>query len=338
MRYSVGILLFVFLISCSSKKISHESNETLISPQKVEETKKGIQFNFHPQIDVLFVVDSSLSMKEYQENLSENIKSFANRFFKNSFFDYHVGVITSSMREYKYQPGDNGYFFGVNSKFITNSTPYPELQLRMNLLVGIAGSTDEKFFAPVIKAITPPLSQGYNKGFYREDAYLAILFITDTDDQSFDWDPQTFYQKLLSLKKNRADKILSYGALVPPYSTDCERDFVMDPSRDGYLIEFIQNYAHGSFFNLCSDKYGEELARVGEDLVKRIEYFVPLKRLPDVNSIVVKWGHQMIPQDPLKGWSYDASRAGIVLGRDIKLNDESGAELKISFDEAIDSM
>src|SRR4051812_39407947 len=44
------------------------------------------------KVDILFVVDNSLSMDDDQANLSREVDKFVRAFSENSLIDFHVGV------------------------------------------------------------------------------------------------------------------------------------------------------------------------------------------------------------------------------------------------------
>ena len=321
-----ALLFFLLLLGCNQKA----SDELMPLPKeigKVEDRLKDINLTFKPQVDVLFVVDNSGSMGEHQIRLSQNIDLFVNRIFQNQIIDYHIGVLTSDMRAWN---RDSGVLYG-SPRYIKRTTPDGPLLLSMNLRTGTGGSANEQFFEPVKAALTEPLLSGKNSGFYRDNAFLAIMFITDGRSNGM-LDSSAFFQFLLKLKNFDADKIIAYGGIIPPGVEGCIRDLDGQPYE---IFDFIVKKAKGQCFNLCDLDFGEKMAKIGEDLKNRIEMFIPLKILPVVDTIVVKWGTEIIPRDVNKGWSYDPKRVGIYLGSELDLAAQpNGAELTINFTPA----
>ena len=78
---------------------------------------------------------------------------------------------------------------------------------------------------------------GANMGFYRPDAYLMVLFISDAEDSSVNISDEGLYNFLIDLKggvENGArDKIMAVGAIAPVNETQCDRD----PSGLPYKVE-----------------------------------------------------------------------------------------------------
>lgn len=71
-------------------------NADLTAPPEVVNNvqEKGGEINvaFNPKVDILFVIDDSMSMDGEQKALSANIDSFVNAFAKFELIDFHIGV------------------------------------------------------------------------------------------------------------------------------------------------------------------------------------------------------------------------------------------------------
>ncbi len=52
------------------------------------------QLDFNPQVDILFVIDNSDSMKSAQDNLFRNVDQFTSNIAKNKMIDYHIGAVS----------------------------------------------------------------------------------------------------------------------------------------------------------------------------------------------------------------------------------------------------
>ena len=260
-------------------------------------------------------------MQEDQSNLSRNINLFLNSFFVNQIIDYNVGVITSESRENKIGRLQ-GHPLWVHSK-----TPNKEIQLARNLLVGTKGSSTEFFFQPVISAITGS-SRIHNRGFYREDAYLVLIYLTDSESQEKDITPMQFYDYLVGLK-DKPEKIIVYAAYLPLRPHLCRPDRSEPPPRK--LSKFFHK-VRATTFELCDPNFGKRLAELGDDLKSRISVFIPLKRFPDVDTIELTYGNFKIPQSLDTGWSYIPEKVGISISSGLKVPDQPpGTRLKISY-------
>ncbi|MCM2283030.1 MAG: VWA domain-containing protein [Bdellovibrionaceae bacterium] len=293
--------------------------------EKVKD-KGDTKMIFTPKVDILFVVDDSGSMLNHQDNLAANIQLYAEELDKNKILQYRVGVITTSTDTYAPGPGENGLLVG-SPAVIERGTPNGVSVLAQNLKVGISGSGTEKFFEPVKSALTPPLVHNENAGFYRPEAFLALVFITDTDDQSSGVSSRQFYDFLTQLKGDK-EKVLFYAAYIPSLDAKCNRSGEELPRR----IEDLLFISGGKGFGLCDADFGAKLAGIGTDLVNRVGKRLLLSRPPDVSTIEVRYGNQVIPNDARLGWTYDPAQNALVFGDDVVFTDQgANTEVEVNF-------
>ena len=128
------------------------------------------------QVDILMVVDNSWSMLAEQEKLAEEFEAFI-EFFSIAQTDYHIGITTTDMTQ------QAGALVGVPN-VITPTTPNPGDVFRNNVLVGADGSGFERGFDAAVAALRTNMRAGINAGFYRDEASLSIIFVSDEDDAS----------------------------------------------------------------------------------------------------------------------------------------------------------
>jgi hypothetical protein len=283
---------------------------------------------FNPSVDVLFVIDDSGSMYTHQKNLQDNVDLFTNGISTNKFVDYHIGVISTS--DTFSSTGHGGGVLAGRTKIVDRATINGASILKENIMVGISGSGFEKVFDPLHMALTDPVLSTKNQGFYRPSAYLAVVIITDAEDQSEVFDAAKIHQFLLDLKKGDSSKILTYGVVIPTNDpTDCSRD---EYNRPPQRIEEFFSLTKAQFYSLCDPDYGTKLSRIGGDLVERIGRRVLLDRRPIIETVEVTYGAQVILPDPETGWSYDATDNAIVLGRKIAWTEQpDGTTVEVYF-------
>jgi hypothetical protein len=200
------------------------------------------QMEFNPQLDILFVIDNSDSMRAAEANLFSSIDRFAAGFMtKNPIIDYHIGVIStwdSSERFAKnkkdpYQIGElrlvkDGNEQTNNKRFLTRADN--KSLLASTLKIGVASYADggpetEEFFSPVSAALDKSGHGAVNDGFFRDDSQLVVVFLTDADDASSQLTPEQMKKKLVDFKGGRADKVSVYGALVRKSDSDSLKDW-----------------------------------------------------------------------------------------------------------------
>lgn len=335
MKALVVALLFL-LIACSPHV------PTLIpEPDKTNEkvlTNTDVEVS-NPEIDILFVVDNSYSMDSHQRNLIANIDTFVSAFFQRANIDYHIGVLSTDM--------ENGWGGGSRQKccgeligttrFVSRSTVNGVSELGQNLRIGVGGSATETVFDPVAAALQSPLSTTINNGFYRSNAFLALIFITDAEDQG-KYTPKAFHDLLVNIK-GQADKIVGFGVVVPTGVPDsqCPRDdYSAEPVRIEQFLDLLPNRGK-NILSLCDPDYGNRIAQMADELVKYVGNTILLNRPPIPETIRVMFGSSEIPKGYKDGWSFDAARNAIILGDEIKWpeNEPPGTKVQVFFDAAV---
>lgn len=335
----VKSILCFFLVYATLSGCGLGSSENMIVPKaiipKEEFTEKPKDFTvFNPKVDILFVIDSSGSMDSAQNNLSRNAYFFADAISKMSVLDYHIGVVTTDMETYSCR-SVCGRLQGFPT-FVDKNTPDMVSKLSSRMIVGTDGSAGEEMFSPVVAALSPPLENTANQGFYRQDAYLAVIFITDAKDQS-QFSPQDFLQ-FLNNKKGDPSRVLGYGVI----RTLADESICQSAEElDNKLEVFLASVANGdksqkNILSLCAADYGLKLAEFAKDIIRRSAGTVKLSRIPNVKTIKVTYGTQVIPNGIKNGWVYEPATNSILLSEGIDWNYQgSNVGLNVDF-EVID--
>ena len=333
-RYLSFVISIVFVISCSPSNPKRDRIEDKSDASSKLDKVHLESLNLNPKLDVLFVIDDSGSMSSHQARLADNFILFLRELQKQRFLDYHIGIIST----------DNDNFGGIGSAggdlkgdpaFVGRGLKNGLHILSRDLIVGTRGSGFEKMFTTSVAAITPPLINTTNQGFLREDAHLAILFITDAEDQS-SMSATDYVEKLLSIKNDNIDLLSIFGAIVPVTPVrDCSRSSESPPKKIEQALALVAQ-AKGepvgsNFFGLCDPEYGTKLAEIGRSLVKDIRPFVKLNELPIPCTLRVTYGTQILESDAKKGWVYDSKEVGIRFGTEIEVDQEPGAQLNVTF-------
>jgi hypothetical protein len=309
--------LFVFFplliaMACSPsnpKGIPFEKKDV----EQVSEIGDISKETFRPNLDILFVIDDSGSMSTHQTNLANNINLFADSIIKTKFLDYHVGVITSSVFTSPFSPAGGGKLVG-NPKYVDRATPNGLLVLSQNLKVGTNGDATERFFDPLYMALTAPLASTFNAGFLRNDSYLAIIFVTDTDDQSANFSSQEIYDFLINLKGSQ-DRLFVGAAFIPDSEIGVCPGETFEIGNTDRLPDLFQ-LTGALTFSLCDPDYGQKLAEIGRVIATRAQTMY-LRKVPKKGTIKVTVGTDEIPNHPKTGWTYNPVINGIEFGPDI---------------------
>jgi hypothetical protein len=220
-----------------------------------------------------------------------------------------------------YSPG--GVAYGPTSccgqlrgfpQYVDRNTKNGIEYLAKNMFVGTNGSATEMFFDPVVLALTEPMVTSFNIGFYRPEAHLALIFITDTEDQSVTMpDPAQFRDFLLELK-GTSDKIFVAAAHIPEDEIDSCSGEQTDLLKVDRLNDFF-TLMNASTFSLCDD-FGDRLAKIGIKIAAQSTTMY-LSQMPKKNTIKVTVGGVEMPNDRQKGWTYNPEKVAIEFGSDI---------------------
>ncbi len=169
--------------------------------------------NVNNDIDIVFMIDNSTSMDLEQANLARNFPTFINvlKSLPNGLPNVHIGILSSDLGGGAFEPpgceagGDRGAFQRAPRANNGTCTAVP----RDNYIISLEGGTKNNFdgdlagvfqciaelgvggcgfehqLASVRRALggegaAPP----ENNGFLRDNAFLAVILITDEDDCS----------------------------------------------------------------------------------------------------------------------------------------------------------
>ena len=259
-------------------------------------TPPGIQVDVFrqatvPQVDVLWAVDNSSSMKEEQEALAYNFGEFYK--YMEQLVDpdaeeevFHIGVISTDV----YDPDHQGKLLG-NPNIITDATPNAAEVFAENVNVGLEGKGDEQGFRAAELALTEPLISTYNAGFLRDDAYLFIIFVADEDDSSFG--EVSYFERLFKRIKGAGNdgmiKVASVVGDVPEVPEWCQ-------PPEGKRIEPGERYAglaestDGLVMSICDDDFASHLDQLGFSAAGLRRQFTLTRRAVPVSiQVWVKW-------------------------------------------------
>lgn len=307
---------------------------SVITPPQYSQKPGGSDYEiFRPKVDILFVIDNSGSMSSVQQALAANVKAFADEMAKVSYLDFHIGVVTTDMDNCStdMRPARCGKLVGY-IPFVDRSTPNMSAILANNMVVGTNGSATEVMFTPVVAALTPPQENTTNKGFYRPGAFLAVIMITDANEQS-DMSPMAFLD-FLANKKGDPRRVFGYGVIRKMADNGCSSN---GEDVDDRLETFLGAVSNGdksqkNILSLCDPRFGPKLAEFGKDIVERTSGSIRLTRVPVPGTIRVFYGIQELANDALKGWVYSPATNSIQLGPQIKWDFEQGGNPQLTID------
>jgi hypothetical protein len=282
------------------------------------ETRKVKEMEGNNLVDILWVIDNSLSMADEHANLIKNTNLFISQFVQKGNIDWKMGIISTDTSDLPYA----GFLVGdeLNSKI---ANPVAVFQRAVGKL-GISGSGYEKAFEPIVNA-----TQGY-PSFVRPGAYFAIIFVTDEPEQSSLQTPQSMLKYLETLKGD-LKLVLGYG-VFSDYAMGCKGGFYYKGSK---YETFLKGLKH-KVFSLCSPNFGQNLTDLGADIVTFVQNRrFPLSVRPVPDSIKVLHKGQEIKgglKEEGGHWLYDYDLNAITF-TDLDFAPGTDEEIKILYDE-----
>jgi len=229
---------------------------------------------------------------------------------------------------------------------------------------GTSGPQDEELFSPVLAALSQQGTQ-MNPGFRRPDAPLSVIFITDTDDSTPNMDSQNFVELLKQYTGSdstvttyavlaRYDdlvKNLTQGVPLAPYTVGDMKSCSSKNGKVDPLIAVAGGAPHKMYdvlqatrnnatiqtgFDIDDDNYGTKLASIGANITKQsLKLRIVLDKPRNViDPMVVKYGTQVIPQDDVKGWSFNVTQDGtgiVTLNDGVEFQDQKDAKITITY-------
>jgi hypothetical protein len=248
-----------------------EAHDTTLSPAGVEDrgaleepggpgsmVEESFTVAEPDRLDLLFVVDNSCSMAEEQTSLANAVPGIF-RALVDYGIDLHVGVVSTDMVD----PEQSGRLRSVGDDyFIDETVDSPEDALSEMIMMGTAGSYDERGSQAAYSAIEL-LADSDNYGFYREDAKLAVVVLSDEDDYSGSASQNTealtreaFVNWMLSLKPTADD--VSFSSIVTP-ALGCPLGIV-----PGHEYLEVTSAVGGVNWSICDTDYGQALSQLGK--------------------------------------------------------------------------
>ncbi len=163
------------------------------------------------KMDLVFIVDDSISMAQEQRTLAANFPRFIEvldgfQTPAGDLLDYRVAVTTTG-RSFARRLRTSGGTFpngttngadgafqqdcGMSRRWLERGEPNLTETFSCIANVGVRGPTDEMPLASTRDALDTRVADGTNDGFLRDDALLAIVILTDEDDCSVPGDEFT---------------------------------------------------------------------------------------------------------------------------------------------------
>lgn len=320
MKSRIGGLLaaLVALAGCNDTRLEG------IPSTRVETKQQAFQEVAPRAVDVLWVIDDSGSMGAEQMLLGTGFVSFADRVLELGL-DLHLGVTSADPRV----TAEGGRLVGT-PPVMTAQTPNLAATFLLRAMLGTIGGSREAGLESATLALSPALLAGPNAGFLRPEAILAIVFLSDEDDQSLPpgapaptltelSDPvwraanlapvQDFVDDVLAVKGGDPEKVFVASIVGDPVgnpldlaSTGCA------DAEGGFRYAAVSEQLGGFWRSICGGEM--EFRSLLEEIAAGVTPLEPLPAAfatdypPVPGSVSVSVDGVPVPEDPVAGWQW----------------------------------
>lgn len=301
------------LIGCGIDNTVHDPNnqeypshipDGLINPEKTD-----VFFEPSPQpVDILFVVDKSCSMANDTLAMNTGFPAFIDYVTERNI-DYHIGLISTSNDE---ELGGGRLVEFANFSFITPQTLNPAWILSSMNIVAASRGEREAGIDAVSAALGPRIERGENQGFFRHGVPLQIVTITDEEDQSYIWTPQSLIFRLYDWM-NAHDNRVYYSAILTLPESALTCDFQISDETVGYRYLEIVEKVNGIAIDICQNDWATSLGAIAEYATPEptTEYMLEKNPVEETITLLVERNGVVLSFEEEGDWEYDSTRNSV---------------------------
>jgi hypothetical protein len=342
-QLDTAMLVISHNFSSGSSTVPLKGTGTALSHQTDD-----FQQNTEPKTDVIWVIDNSGSMSDKQDYLGQNARTFVDQ-ANQSRNDYQLAVIpiewsgsadtgfphiadsNSSFPGAKINPGQ---FFGT-PQVIRRTDADPAGELEKNIKIGDCCADDAESGLEASKAaLTNPLITDPtmpNSTFVRDDAKLAIIVLSDEEDQGASQSVQYYVDLFQQLKGAANTQLFSFHAIVGDVPDGCDatvNGVAIHADAGKRYMEAVTR-TNGIFRSICTTDWGKIAQDIGLDaFTARAQFF--LTRSPDPKTLAVKVDGN--PQTAGVDYDYDSASNSIIFRKGS--TPAAGSDITADYDAA----
>ncbi len=306
----LGLVLVAFLIAtsigCRRASFSFKGKLSLNSSfgSSGGVVNKGVETftsqNAAGKVDVLFVDDNSASMDLEQASLGTRFAALATAL---AGLDWQVGITTTDCSAGPFGVcGDLLPMVGGTGRVLTPATPNYSTVFRDTIIRpetqncvarGICPSGNEEALKAAMTAMDK--RSGTNAGFFRPNAALAVVILTDEDEFSTGpvgaTTPQAVVNRFISDFGNRKT-LRGYAITTVTGDPACLATQKAQQGGIGAYGTFSMEFARltgGVSQSICAPNFATLLNQIGANVQNTVTDAVTLLRVPVAGSVVVKF-------------------------------------------------
>jgi len=246
------------------------------------------------QTDVIWTVDNSCSMSDEQSTLGDDFQDFYT-VISNAGVDFHISVNTTDSANFRGSP-----------TVIDQYTPNGATTFASNCAAGTTGSATERgLMYGYNGAVMAQNGQSPNQNFWRTDAGLRVIWVSDEPDYSGgNW--STWVSQYQALKTNPDHVILSAICGTNGYTAQsCNGAGGSASAGTGYVE--AANATGGVLGVICDANWSSVMNNLGWISVSLSDTFpLTYQAIPNTITVYVN-GIQVT-----NGWTYDSNINSVV--------------------------
>ena len=313
------LVLTLMLFGCSEYQLQHETHTVNLigDPPQIENTWRINEFD-HPEpdpVDILFVIDNSCSMRDNQSNLDDNINDFFETMSKY-WLDYRVGVTSTDNTPNGYSGSNSGKIQGYDghswvSPYSGTYTPgglFERMHGAVQSLHGFREAGIDATWAVFHK------EKQHNKDFFRQDAPLHIIMLTDEDDQSQHITPlQLTWFLETELQPWKRAPVSFHSVVTRPPSPRRVPCAGTSAESVGDAYTWVTRYAGGLTVDICDtdwSKIWEAISAASAD--KTSEYVLHQHPVEESIEVYITEGDLTYGLFTPEDWFYDSRKNSVV--------------------------
>lgn len=290
----LAIAVLLTTVSCNNKATSFSL------PSTQDSFGKTVVYN--NKVDILFVIDNSRSMLQYQQRLAARIPDMINT-LNQLGMDYHVAVTTTTMAADASTYPMTRQILG-NPKYLTAAN-INLLASRLN--VGESGSDLNRGLDSLVY-VTGVYANSQAPDFLRSDAFFSVIFLGDSDDLSSEFGNPDRNDFINYMNQFRPDFKEGGRAWIANYigtiSANQTCDNLGGVVSVGVKYMKLVNVSGGVNASICSNDFTTALSNIKARIVERITAY-RLKDIPNKSTIRVFMGSAEIFEDAVNGWTLE---------------------------------
>jgi hypothetical protein len=236
-------------------------------------------------VDILWVIDDSGSMADNQDALARNFGTFINQFLAKNI-DFKMAITTTDGTSTR-----NGKMVGDSSKLTRASAQGNRTAFTNNFTKWIKVGTSGSGIEQGLKCASSFLDR-YASSFLRDDAYLAIVFVSDEEDQSEKKKEE--YLARFQAAKRSPGMVKAYSIVTTKLPKNAQWETI------GTRYEYVSDKTSGKYSDITDD-FAATLSDMGGSIVNLIDKF-PLAEAPYNDLIKVYVNNVQVTA----GWTYDS--------------------------------